>query len=293
MRILVTGGNGFIGSHVVDELESSVFKTVTFDHAGRGDYLGDIRDSTAVMEAMSHVNGFIHLAGILGTQECIQNPRPAVETNILGGLNVLEAASQYHVPGVCIGVGNHFMDNTYSITKSTVERFVKMYNAERGTQVNVVRAMNAYGPRQVPAKPYGPSSVRKIAPSFICRALRGDPIEVYGDGNQVSDMVYVTDVAKAMVQCLRAAMKGYVLDRAVEVGPSDHNTVLQIAKLVVELTNSKSDIIHLPSRPGEKVGASVFADTSTMDLIGMDVRDLVSIEAGMAKSIAYYMEYLG
>jgi len=90
------------------------------------------------------------------------------------------------------------MQNTYSITKSTVERFVAMYNAERGTKVNVVRAMNAYGPRQVPAAPYGPSKVRKIAPSFICRALKGDPLEMYGTGSQVSDMVYVTDVAEAL-----------------------------------------------------------------------------------------------
>jgi nucleoside-diphosphate-sugar epimerase len=292
MKILVTGGNGFIGSHVVDLLESDGFRPLTFDHAGRGNYLGDIRDQTAVMEAMSHVNGFIHLAGILGTQECIQNPRPAIETNILGGLNILEAASQYHVPGVCIGVGNHFMDNTYSITKSTVERLVRMYNKERGTVVNVVRAMNAYGPRQVPARPYGPSSVRKIAPSFICRALKGDPIEVYGDGLQVSDMVYVGDVAKALVHCLRAAMKGFNLERVIEVGPKEHNTVIQIAQLVKKLTNSDSDIIHLPSRPGEAAGVPVCADTSTMNLIGMSDKDLVSLEDGMKLTVDYYRSTL-
>ena len=292
MKVLVTGGAGFIGSHVVEALDENGFKALTFDHAGRGDYLGDIRDSTAVMEAMGHVDGFIHLAGILGTQECIQNPRPAVETNILGGLNVLEAAAQYHVPGVCIGVGNHFMQNTYSITKSTVERLVAMYNAERGTVVNIVRAMNAYGPRQVPARPYGPSSVRKIAPSFICRALKGDPIEVYGDGLQVSDMVYVGDVAKALVLCLKAAIKGFALSRAVEVGPVEHNTVLQIAELVKRLTNSRSDIIHLPKRPGEQHGAPVCADVSTMEQIGMSASGLVSLEDGMKKAINYYADTL-
>lgn len=288
MKILVTGGTGFIGSHVIDQLHLDGHEAEVFDHRGRGGFLGDIRDSTAVTEAMSHVDGFIHLAGILGTQETLKNPRPAVETNILGGLNVLEAASQYGVPGVCIGVGNHFMPNTYSITKSTVERMVKMFNIERGTRINVVRAMNAYGPRQVPAKPYGPSSVRKIAPSFICRALKGDPIEVYGDGQQISDMVYVTDVANVLVRCLYHAAQGDVLDGVVEVGPEEHNTVLQIASLVKELTGSSSEIVHLPRRPGEVPFAPVCADTDTLGKIGMNAKHFVPLREGMLKAIEYY-----
>jgi UDP-glucose 4-epimerase len=108
--------------------------------------LGDIRDATSVTEAVSHADGVIHLAGVLGTQETIDNPRPAAETNILGGLNVLEAIAQYGVPAVNIAVGNHWMNNTYSITKSTVARFADMYNRYRGTRVSVVRALNAYGP---------------------------------------------------------------------------------------------------------------------------------------------------
>lgn len=291
MRVLVTGGSGFIGSHVVEELRKQVHQPVIFDHVVRGstDYLGDIRDATAVTEAFSNVDAFIHLAGILGTQECISNPRPAVETNVLGGLNILEAAAQYKVPGVCIGVGNHFMQNTYSITKSTIERFVKMYNAERGTRINVVRAMNAYGPRQTPAHPYGPSKVRKIAPSFICRALRGDPIEMYGDGSQVSDMVYVSDVAKALVRAMHyATLSGGVFDKVVEVGPKDHNTVRQIAETVKEITGSHSEIVSLPPRPGEQKGAQVFADTSTLALVGMSAEDLVPLYEGLEKAIDYY-----
>ena len=291
MKVLVTGGNGFIGSHVVDLLKERGHQPMVFDHAGRGDYIGDIRDATAVTEAMSHADGFIHLAGILGTQECLQNPRPAVETNILGGLNVLEAAAQYKVPGVCIGVGNHFMQNTYSITKTTVERLVAMFNKERGTQVNIVRAMNAYGPRQVPAAPYGPSKVRKIAPSFICRALAGDPIEVYGDGKQVSDMVYVTDVAKALVLSLEKAASGHVFDRPTEVGPAEHNTVIEIAQMVKRLAKSNSEIVKLPPRPGEQAGAVVCADVRTMEQVGMSFTELVDLETGMAKTVEYYHDH--
>ena len=284
MKVLVTGGSGFIGSHVVDALHSDGREAVVFDHHGRGSFLGDIRDATAVSEAMAHVDGFIHLAGVLGTQENIANPRPAVETNVIGGLNVLEAAAQHKVPGVCIGIGNHFMQNTYSITKSMIERMVRMYNKERGTRINVVRAMNAYGPRQVPAKPYGPSSVRKIMPSFICRALRGDPIEMYGDGSQVSDMVYVTDVAEALIRGMQAAVDHNVFDDAIEVGPKTRNTVRKIAEMVRDVTHSKSKLVCLPPRQGEQMGMPVYADTETLKLIGMDADDFGRCLHGCAVS---------
>lgn len=291
LKVLVTGGAGFIGSHVCDALRNDGHQPVVFDHYGRGPevhFLGDIRDSTAISEAISHCDGFIHLAGILGTQENIANPRPSVETNILGGLNVLEAASLHDIPGVCIGVGNHFMQNTYSITKSTVERLVAMYNKERGTRINIVRAMNAYGPRQVPAQPYGSSRIRKIAPSFICRALAGDPIEVYGGGTQISDMVYVTNVADALTRSLYAAHSGNVFPRAVEIGPEDHCTVMDIAKLVKRITHSESKIVSLPRRPGEQDGAPVYADTSTLDYVGMRASELVPLEVGMSRAVEYY-----
>ncbi len=195
--ILVTGGSGFIGAYVVEELHRRGYATLILDHRshnykpryGSDRIVGDVRDSTLVTEAMSHADGWIHLAGVLGTAETIQNPRPAAETNILGGLNILEAASQYKLPGVNIAVGNYTFNNTYSITKSTVERFAQMFRDDRGLAVTNVRALNAYGPRQSIAAPYGPSKVRKVMPSFICKALLGQPIEVYGDGYQIMDMI--------------------------------------------------------------------------------------------------------
>ena len=287
MRVLVTGGAGFIGSHVVERLNSLGYEVDVFDHRGNGTFLGDIRDATAVNDAISHADAFIHLAGMLGTQEHVADPGPLMETNITGGLNVLQAAAKYGVPGCCIGVGNHFMDNPYSISKSTVERLVSMFNADRGTRVNVIRAMNAYGPGQVPAQPYGPSRVRKIAPSFICRALRNDPIEVYGDGSQVSDMVFVGDVADALIKAMEAAIGGKVLP-VVEVGPAEHTTVMDMALLVRELTRSDSQIVCLPKRPGEKEGAPVFAKVETMEYIGMSARDLVPLRSGLEQTIGYY-----
>ena len=148
--------------------------------------------------------------------------------------------------------------------------------------------MNAYGPRQTPAKPYGPSTVRKIAPSFICRALRCDPIEVYGGGEQISDMVYVTDLAKALCRAMEYASAGHVFDRAVEVGPAEHTTVMQVAQMVKELTNSSSPIVSLPRRPGEQMNAPVYADTETLKLVGMSPEGLVPLRDGLELAIAYY-----
>ncbi len=310
--VLVTGGTGFIGQYVVERLDDEGLHPLVLDSRGGMDHLnvpapsasagyffGDIRDEVAVTEAMAHADGFIHLAGVLGTQETIANPIPAAHTNIIGGLNILQAAAQYDVPGVYIGVGNHWMDNTYSISKTTVERFVRMYNAERGTRVNIVRVVNAYGPRQVPAAPYGPAKVRKITPAFLCRALLSHDIEIYGDGKQVSDMVYVGDVARCLVRALQSADEGHVFDKVIEVGPVEHNTVNEIAELAIDIAaelgrhDHRSKIVHVPMRPGEVPGATVVADTTTLSLIDEDPYDFVSLPYGMKWTAEYFARYLG
>jgi nucleoside-diphosphate-sugar epimerase len=292
MKVLVTGGAGFIGGYVIEELMARGHEPVIFDHYDRGGYtcpvfLGDVRDATAVTEAMARVEGWIHLAAVLGTQETIQNPRPAAESNLMGGLNILEAAAQYDLPGVYIGVGNHWMNNTYSISKTMIERFVDMFNKNRGTRVNIVRAMNAYGPRQEPSQPFGVSRVRKITPAFVCRALAGQPVEVYGDGSQVSDMVYVSDVARALVGALDA---GEVFDRVVEVGPARHITVQEFAQQVIDCCGSDSKIVNLPMRPGEIPGSTVSADVSTLELVNMSADGLVPLDMGLQCTVDYFRQ---
>jgi len=296
VHVLVTGGAGFIGRYVCEELQARGHTALILDRHGRKDvdgevYLGDVMDPIAVNEAMAHCDGWIHLAAVLGTQETIQNPRPAAQSNLIGGLNVLEGAAHYKLPGVYIGVGNHWMNNPYSITKTMIERFVEMYNEYRGTRVNIVRAMNAYGPRQLAAAPYGPGKVRKITPAFICRALAGHPVEVYG-GDQVSDMVWVGDVARALVLALEAAGRGEVYP-VIEVGPTEHTTVRDVAELVVELCDSASEIVTLPMRPGEIPHARVTANNATLRLIGLDPADLMPLREGMARTVEYFRGIYG
>lgn len=296
MKIGVTGGSGFIGSWVVDELINLGYDPVVFDHLGRVPsnnsevevFLGDVRDQTAMTELAAHVDGIIHLAAVLGTQETIKNPRPAAESNLLGGLNFLEAVAQYEIPGTYICVGNHWMNNTYSISKTMIEKFARMFNKERGTKVNLVRCVNAYGPRQSVAAPYGSSKVRKITPSFICRALNGDPIEVYGSGNQISDMVYVEDVARALVGALFAPLSNDVI----EVGPSISNTVNEVANLVADLVSDrgykKVPVNHLPMRPGENPDDKVTADNSTCLNIGINPKTFTGLVDGLNNTITWY-----
>lgn len=297
MKVLVTGGTGFIGRHVCEELVDLGHEPVVLDRRGDStrDFetiLGDVRDETAVTEAVAHVEGVIHLAAVLGTQETISNPRPSADINIHGSINVFEAITQYELPCVYIGVGNHWMRTlgagAYTITKTCAEDLSRMYVKYRGSHIQVVRPVNAYGPGQSVGEPFGASKVRKIMPSFICRALSGLPIEIYGDGTQVSDMVYVEDVARVLVYML-----SHDSDTAVDVGPAVSATVNYVAALVRDTAESDSPIVHLPMRPGEVPNAVVSADTATLTEVGIDPSTFVPLEEGVDDAVTWFRENKG
>jgi UDP-glucose 4-epimerase len=300
MRVLVTGGAGFIGSYVTAELISQGHQVLRFDHLTHGPHdqdviVGDIRDATTVTEAVAHADAVIHLAAVLGTQETIDNPRPAAETNILGSLNIFEAITQYKVPVVYAAVGNHWMRDhgtgAYTISKTCVEDFARMYRKFRGTEVSIVRPVNAYGARQSIAAPFGSSKVRKIIPAFACRALSGMPIEIYGSGQQISDMVHVSDVAKVMVAAIGADLGPY------EVGPTTSHTVSQVAEIVAEeavfITGQSASIEHLPMRRGEVEEATVSADPTTLEPLGISARDFVKLEDGLRDTVQWFWDMRG
>lgn len=310
----ISGGQGFIGSYVRRELLARGHEVVVFDrhpHTEMADgetfFLGDVRDETAVVEFAAHVDGIVHLAAVLGTQETIGNPRPAAVTNILGSLNVFEAANQYGLPVVYAGVGNAWMRDhgagSYTISKTAAEDYVRMFNAYRGGRITIIRPVNAYGPGQSVAQPYGTSKVRKILPALTCRALTGADIEVYGDGTQISDCVYVEDVAKTFVTALEHTAQHGPTARPVEVGPQVSRTVNDVARLVAECAAKATGrepvgIVHLPMRPGEVPNAVVSADTATLQQLGMTAADFVSLENGVERTVAYYAQiwlpiYLG
>jgi UDP-glucose 4-epimerase len=297
VKVLVTGGAGFIGSATVSELRNRGHEPVIFGRTqrpGTESILGDVRDATAVTEAVAHADAVIHLAGVLGTAETIWNPRPAAETNILGGINVLEACSQYQAPLVNIAVGNHFENSTYSITKTAVERFVKMYATFRDLPACNVRAYNVYGPGQSVAQPYGSSRVRKIIPSFITRALHGEPIQVYGDGSQVMDMIYITDAARCLVQALE---KGPANGTVYHAGTGRRTTVSQIAGAVSYEVRQQAGIDArikwLPMRPGETPGSEVLAEVRSVEILGINPQDFTLLSDGLVSTVGYYRKLFG
>lgn len=248
--------------------------------------IGDTRDPVAIMEAVGGTDGFIHLAGVLGTQETIQDPQPAVETNVIGGLNMFKAARHYGRRGVYIAVGNHWMKNSYSLTKTLAENFALMANKEWGTKIAVVRALNAYGPRQ---KAY---PVRKIMPNFVIPVIWNRPIEVYGDGEQVMDMIHVRDVANILVRALLTDHGVY--DSIFEAGTGRQTTVNEIAEMVIaegQKYNSTSSLVHLPMRPGEPDRSIVIGDPHTLAPLGIAPEDLIPLEEGIEETFRWYTEH--
>jgi UDP-glucose 4-epimerase len=328
MKIGITGGSGFIGSWVAEELNKRGHSVLILDHRGRTNadnvMLGDVRDETSVMEFAAHVDGIIHLAAVLGTVETIDRPLPAAHTNILGTLNVFEAASRYDIPVVFAAVGNaNIARGTYCITKSASERFVDMYREDRGLRVTSVRPMNAYGPRQSAPEPYGSAKVRKIVPSFVCSALSGDPLRVYGDGTQISDSVWVGDVARVFVSALEAAANGNVPTHPIDVGNEIPTNVLTVANEVIKNV-AGATIETVPMRAGEpfggpmstqeellkvveavksanpnlrpqdvrrvvrELGTVVSADVSTLEVIGIDPKSFKPLAEGIAETVAWF-----
>src|SRR3989338_10568339 len=152
MKILVTGGYGFIGSHVVDNLLEKGHKVTIFDRHTNHDlwkdnpnvtlFLGDIKDQEAVVNAIGIHDAAINLAGLLGTSETLNTPYHSVEANIIGALHFYEGVKRFKIPAVQITVGNWSWNNTYAISKYTAERFALMYNKEFGLNIAVVRGLN-------------------------------------------------------------------------------------------------------------------------------------------------------
>lgn len=295
MKILVLGGNGFIGGHVLEEIASRGINPVSFDRHIIEDpifkpecqydfFLGDVRDRNAVNEAVSKCDGAINLAGLLGTSEAVDNPFPAMEANIIGGLNFLQACREHNKRGVQIAVGNHFMNNTYSITKTSVERFALMFNKEHGTKIAIVRGLNAFGPRQK-HKP-----IRKITPNFITRALRGEPIKIFGTGESVMDMIKVSDLAKILVEALLNPNTRF--DCIYSAGSGVDTTVNEIADIINEVTSNQAGVEHVEMRAGETDHSVVLGDPNTLIELGLKIaysREV--IKEKMRETANWYREF--
>jgi UDP-glucose 4-epimerase len=248
VKVLIYGANGFIGRCLAQRLTRDA-EVLTFDRKPYLDttFLGNIKDAEAVSEAMVECDRWVNLAGLLGTAELIRRPQDAVDVNITGAVNVFEAAALHGKPGLQIAVGNYWMLNPYSISKTCAERLALMYNHERGTDIRVVRAMNVYGPGQKV------HPVRKLLPNVIVPAIKGETITIYGDGEQIMDMIYVKDAVEILARILLGPKPE--IDEVLEAGAGPI-TVNEIVNLVIDIAGG-GKIERIPMRPGEMSNAVV------------------------------------
>ncbi len=241
-----------------------------------------------MFEAVYQTDIVVNLAGLLGTQEMINNPIPAIEVNILGALNVFDACRMRNKRGFQIAVGNHWMNNPYSITKTTAERFALMYNKEHKTDIRVCRGMNVYGERQK----HRP--VRKIFPNLAIPALLNKDITIYGDGNQVMDLIYVKDFAEILS---RIILYDNVPNNIIyEAGVGGGMTINKAVELVLKSTNSNSKVNRIQMRPGEEPNSVVEISEKGWEDLGKHINytpeNLTPMEEAIQKSCDWYKEHL-
>lgn len=273
LPILVTGGAGFIGSHLVDALLASGFCVRVLDNlsTGKADNLplghprlelivGDVADADRVLQAMTGCRAVVHLAAVASVQASVEEPVVTHRSNFVGTLNVCEAMRELHVQRVVFassaavygnnGEGRAIDEDTpkspltpYAADKLASEHYLDFYRRQHGLVPAIFRFFNIYGPRQDPSSPY--SGVISI---FTERALQGQPITVFGDGEQTRDFVYVGDLVEVLVQALDAPE---VLPGAVNVGLNRSITLNRLLGEISNLLGSLPPVIHGEPRAGD------------------------------------------
>jgi nucleoside-diphosphate-sugar epimerase len=273
-RILVTGGAGFIGSHLVERLLADGHSVRVLDDfsAGReenlafakpGDPLevvrGDIRDVDAVHAAMAGVDGVFHEAALVSVPRSVECPELSCAINAHGTAHVLDAARAAGVRRVVYASSSAVYGDAASVpvSESVAPRPLSPYGLDKlyteqagalfhrlyGLETVPLRYFNVFGPRQDPSSPY--SGVISI---FATRLLAGKPLTVFGDGQQSRDFVYVADVVEAN---MRAMFGAYAGPAPLNVGTGRRVTINELAKLLGEVTGVPPRIAYEPARAGE------------------------------------------
>lgn len=268
MKILVTGGSGFIGSHVVehyqDKAEVVVLDNLRSGHCRNLEGLncrfveGSILDKALVDELVGGVDFIFHLAALISVPESMQRPEETVELNVRGLLNVLEAGRKHGVRKLCFASSAAVYGENpaqpkletmtpdprspYAITKLDGEYYCGLYAREGWLETACIRFFNVFGPRQDPRSAYAAA-----VPIFLHRALAGEPITVYGDGGQTRDFIFVKDIVGALAFAAETPHATGVFN----AGYGKSITILELVREILRLTGSKSEIRFEPARPGD------------------------------------------
>ena len=272
LSYLVTGGCGFIGSHLAEALLARGDSVVVLDNLSTGRKAnldparrhprlrfvhGSVLDELIVDELTNTCDVVVHLAGAVGVKLIVEQPLRSLTTNIRGSEIVIEAAHRYRRKLLLASTSEVYGRNSsgplheeserilgspsvvrwaYSTAKTVDEILANAYHRERGLPTVVARLFNTVGPRQSPA--YG-----MVIPRLICQALRGEPVTVFGSGRQTRCFAHVADVIVAILMLLD---DGAAVGETFNVGSSDEISILDLARLVVSRCESQSPIHLIP-----------------------------------------------
>ncbi|MFT4534322.1 MAG: UDP-glucose 4-epimerase [Saprospiraceae bacterium] len=266
-KYLITGGAGFIGSHIAEFLSNQGHEVTVLDSLRTGfvenlnnlkvQFVeGDIRDKKLVKNLAENASAIFHLAALVSVPESLTKISECVEINTIGTLNILDAARDTPKCKVILSTSAANYGNNpalpkvetmvpepmtpYAITKLDGEYYLKMYEDQWGVSTTSLRYFNVFGPRQNPKSAYAAA-----VPIFINKALQNEPITIYGDGLQTRDFVYVKDVVKANIL---ASIKG---SGTYNVALGHSTSIRELAENIIKLTNSKSKIQFLDERAGD------------------------------------------
>src|ERR1700742_3150964 len=279
MRVLVTGGSGFIGSHVVDKLRARGHTPVIYDlrpspwHLDPDEpvetVLGSITDREALERALHSCDAVAHLAAVADVNDVHAEPEDAERVNARGTVAVLEAARRAGVKRIVYAstiwvysdCEQEVVDedtllpapsHLYTSTKLAGELYCKAYQELYGIDYTILRFGIPYGPRAREAE---------VIPAFVNKALAGDPLTLAGDGLQSRKFVYVEDLADGVASGLDAA----AVNRVYNLASDETVTIRQIAETIRELMGDV-EIVYTPARPGDFAGKVVSARRAQREL---------------------------
>lgn len=271
--ILITGGAGFIGSHLSDALLARGYAVRIVDDlsTGKRDNLqlahpllelveGDVADAELVQRAVAGCQAVVHLAAVASVQASVDDPVRTHQSNFIGTLNVCEAMRVHGVRRVLFassaavygnnGEGQSIAEDTpkapltpYAVDKLASEQYLEFYRRQHGLEPVIFRFFNIFGPRQDPSSPY--SGVISI---FSERAVQGQPITVFGDGEQTRDFLYVGDLVQVMVQALEQAQ---VEEGAVNIGLNQATSLNQMLAALQQVVGSLPAVSYTTPRSGD------------------------------------------
>ncbi|MEY3851448.1 MAG: hypothetical protein RI910_428 [Verrucomicrobiota bacterium] len=302
-RILITGGAGFIGSHLArrfaDQAEVTVLDDLRSGYARNLEGVrcrfvqGSILDDAALRQAVAGAEEIYHLAAMISVPESVAKPAECALLNTEGTRRVLDAA---HAAGarkvVLASSAAIYGDNPtvpklesmvpepkspYAATKLAGEQLLEEYRHVHGLGTTSLRFFNVFGPRQDPRSAYAAA-----VPIFIAKALHNEPIGIHGDGDQTRDFIHVTDIVGALAY----AGSSKDMSGTYNVGYGQGQSILALAQEIIRLTGSKSVIEHLPPRAGD-VRHSV---ASTERILSAGWKPLSSVSSGLAETVDYFRQ---